>query len=117
MAKVSFFLFGKHIRFYGLVDSGNTLVDPQTKKQVVIVSYDSLKKFLSVEELEKLLSCSKKIKCETISGAVFEIPIFFVKKFDIILRDCEETTSCFVGITKSKISGGKFDCLLHQDFL
>lgn len=55
LANVSLNLLGKHIRFYALVDSGNSLIDPLTKKPVLLISKRSLERFISEEELEILI--------------------------------------------------------------
>ena len=82
LTKVSFSLNGKHIYLYGLIDSGNALFDPLTRKPVVLVSIDSLEKNFSKIEIEHLLKLSsRKIKCDTISGSGFEIPILKVYNF------------------------------------
>ena len=117
-AKVSFYLNGKHILLYGLMDSGNSLFDPLTRKPVVLVSIDSLKKFFSKTEIDDLLKhCSRKIKCDTVSGSGYEIPIFKIEKFSI--RGDVETKKflCLIGIVSHRFEKGKVDCLLHRDFL
>lgn len=115
---VSFSLFNKHINLYGLIDSGNSLFDPLTRLPVVLVSINVLKKFLSVEELEFLNGLNlRKIKCDTISGPGVEIPIFKIKRF--VLRHGSETRKhmCMIGVVEHEFNKGKFDCLLHRDFL
>lgn len=118
LVNVSFCLFNKHINLYGLIDSGNSLFDPLTRLPVVLVSMNVLKKFLSAEELEFLKGLNlRKIKCDTISGSGVEIPIFKIKRF--VLRHGNETRKhmCMIGVVEHEFNKGKFDCLLHRDFL
>lgn len=118
LVNVSLSFFGKHIRFYGLVDSGNSLTDPLTNKPVVLVSLSSIAKFLSFEEIDWLLEFkSRKITCETVSSAIFEIPIFECSDLLISKKNKQEKKNCMIGIVDRKFDGGKFDCLLHRDFM
>lgn len=118
LANVSLSIKEKHISFYGLIDSGNCLVDPLTRKPVIIVSLDSLKKFLSSEDIDWLIKFKcRKIKCDTVSGSGFEIPIFDNKNVMLKFKDRCEDVSCAVGIVDKTFDNGKYDCLLHRDFL
>lgn len=118
LANVSLIINGKHISFYGLIDSGNCLVDPLTRKPVIIVSLNSLKKFLSSEEIDLLLRLKcRKIKFDTVSGSGFEIPVFDNKNITLKFKEKIEDVSCVVGIVDKNFDNGKFDCLLHRDFL
>lgn len=117
-ANVSFFIFGKHINLYGLIDSGNSLNDPFTKLPVVLVSRVALKKFLSLQELDFLLDLkSRKINCDTVSGSKIEVPIFNVSSVTIKQGNEVRKHRCMVGIISNGLEDGKFDCLLHRDFL
>lgn len=117
LTEVSLSLNNKHIKVYGLVDSGNSLVDPKTKKPVLIISLKSILKLISKKELEKLISNSGYVECETIANCNFNIPIlngFSVKvKFENELIK----TDCVVGVVDKKFENGKYDCLLWRDFL
>lgn len=118
LLNVSFNILGKHICFYGLVDSGNSLIDPLTKKQVVLVSLQSLAKYLTIEEIDWLLEFrSRKILCESVGNSNFEIPIFEGKDLVISSKDKTQKYSCMIGVVDKKFDGGKFDCLLHRDFM
>ena len=118
LAKVSFKINNKHINLYGLVDSGNSLLDPISRMPVVLVSIKSLKKILNESELNEIInSRCRKIKCDTVSGSGFEIPIF--KASDFIAKFDQETKRffCMVGIIEQGFGNDKFDCLLHRDFI
>lgn len=117
LAKVSLKLFDKHISFYGLIDSGNTLYDTKTNKPVILISIPSLSKFLEHEKIVWLIKNKcRNIKCETIAGSDFNIPIF---SSEILLKINDETeqVNCMVGLVEQKFENGKFDCLLHRDYL
>ena len=117
LLKVSFYLKGKHIFLYGLIDSGNMLFDTLTRKPIVLVSIDALRKFLSKSEIDNLLNMNnRKIRCDTISGSGYEIPIFKVEKFLIKSESGEKYFSCMIGIVNHNFDKGKVDCLLHKDF-
>ncbi len=116
--KVSLKFNQKHIYLYGLIDSGNSLFDPITKRPVVIVSACSLKRNLAGFELNDLfLSRCRRIKYDTISGSGFEIPIFKPENFLISVNGESRKISCMIGIVDHKFERGKIDCLLHRDFL
>ncbi|MBR3885663.1 MAG: sigma-E processing peptidase SpoIIGA [Clostridia bacterium] len=117
-AKVSFYLKGKHIVLYGLIDSGNLLIDPLTRKPIVLVSKDSLRKYFSKLEIENLINtCVRKIECDTISGSGYEIPIFKVEKFMLQSDEDDKCFLCMIGLVGHNFEKGKVDCLLHRDFL
>lgn len=118
LTKVSLNLNGKHIYLYGLIDSGNSLFDSLTRKPIVLISLKSLQKNFSKDEIDNLLKTrSRCIKCDTISGSGLEIPLFKVNNFEII-ADCEcKKVNCMIGIVNHEFERGKFDCLLHRDFL
>lgn len=118
LAKVSLSLSGKHIVFYGLIDSGNSLVDPLTRKPVVLISLKSLEKFLKKEDIDWLLKVRcRKIKCDTITGSGFEIPVFDYKNLELNFGEKNENVSCVLGLVNQKFENGKYDCLLNRDFL
>lgn len=117
LTKLSLKLFDRHIIFYGLIDSGNSLVDPKTGKSVILISIPSLSKYLSSDKIDWLIKVKcRNIKCETISGTNFEIPIFENDVF-LKLNDELEKINCMVGLVNQKFENGKFDCLLHRDYL
>ena len=118
LAKVSLKLNGKHIFLYGLIDSGNSLFDTLTRKPIVLISKKSLEKYFSKLELENILNnMCRKLKCDTVSERGLEIPIFKVEKFEIAMDNEIKQVVCMVGIVNHEFEKGKFDCLLHRDFL
>lgn len=117
LANVSLILSGKHIRFYALVDSGNSLIDPLTKKPVLLISKKSLLKFLSEEEVELLIQKNRILKCQTISETKINIPLISRKKVWIKFNSLEKECCCMLGIVENKFEKGKYDCLLPRDIL
>lgn len=118
LANVSLNLFGKHICFYGLIDSGNSLFDPKTNKPVILISLKALSKKISQEEIENLLKLQcRKIDCETISNKNFEIPIFDAGDVFVQKRAKREKVSCMIALIDVVFEGGKYECLLHRDYL
>ena len=118
LVDVSFCFSGKHINLYGLIDSGNMLFDPLTRKPIVLVSVSSLEKYFSKTEIDDMLKSNfRKIRCDTISGSGYEIPIFKVEDF-LIKCDAEKREFlCLIGVVSHRFEKGKIDCLLHRDFL
>lgn len=115
---MSLILCGKHIVFYGLIDSGNSLIDPLTRKSVIIISLKSLEKYLSKEDIDWLLQVRcRKIKCNTISESNVEIPVFDYKNLELKFGDKNEKVHCVFGLVNQKFENGKYDCLLSRDFL
>jgi len=118
LTNVSFYFNGKHIYLYGLIDSGNMLFDPLTRKPVVLVSKDSLRKYFSKIEIDEMIKSNfRKVRCDTISGSGYEIPIFKVEKFLIKGDEENRKVLCLIGIVNHRFEKGKIDCLLHRDFL
>lgn len=118
LANVSLFVLGKHIRFYGLIDSGNSLYDPLSKKPVILVSKNSMKRFLVEEEFEKLLNyhCYD-LKCSTIADQKVFIPILKCKDVEIKIENHYEKISCVIGFVDERFENGKYDCLLPRDVI
>ena len=100
-----------------MVDSGNSLVDTLTRKQIVLVSKMSLLKFLSQKEIEKLLSSARKIKCKTVAEKDVVLPIINCKEIKVEIADSENVYACMLGFVNEKFENGRFDCLLPRDFL
>lgn len=118
LVNVSFCLNKKHINLYGLIDSGNMLFDPLTRKPIVLVSIDSLRKYFSNFEIDEMLKLNYRyVECDTISGSGYQIPIFKVENFSIKCDTETKEVLCLVGIVNHKFEKGKIDCLLHRDFL
>lgn len=118
LAKVSFKLFDKHISFNGLIDSGNCVIDDITQKPVIILSLFTLKRFLSQEEIDWLFEFKiRNIRCETIGNQNFEMPVFRCDNLKIFKNNVEQSVSCMIGLVEKKFDNGKFDCLIHRDFM
>ena len=123
--KVSFFAFGKHIEFNGLIDSGNALYDSKTKLPVVLVSVLSLKNYLSQNIYENItknnfcnLSCDHYLKVCFASGVVSEIPIFKIQNIKICGENGCSSFRCVIAIVNHKFENDNaYDCLLHRDFV
>lgn len=108
----------RHINVYGLVDSGNSLIDPKTKKPVLVVSLSSILKLMSKKKYQKIVSeQSHFIKCETISSCGFSLPILDNIKVKIKVENELLEVDCVLGVIDKKFENGRYDCLLQRDFL
>jgi stage II sporulation protein GA (sporulation sigma-E factor processing peptidase) len=118
LANVSLFVLGKHISVYGLIDSGNSLRDPITRKPVVLISIASLMKFISGDELKKIkeLYCYN-LRCETVTDKDVVIPIFKCSNMKIKTAERTQSITCMVGLVDNVFENGKYDCLLPRDLL
>ena len=118
LAKVSLFIMDKHIKFYGLIDSGNSLIAPMTKKPIILVSKNSIKKYLADDDFEYLINTKcYNLKCSTISDQNVLIPILRCEDVEIRLNEECEKLSCLIGLVDEKFENGKFDCLLPRGIL
>ncbi|MBR7172272.1 MAG: sigma-E processing peptidase SpoIIGA [Clostridia bacterium] len=125
LRKVSFFAFGKHIEFMGLLDSGNVLYDSKTKLPVIIVSVYSLKKYLPQKDYKNITNCnydnlavSHYLKVVTIANKNFDIPIFDIKKVSVYFGTEKRSFRCVLGVVSHRFeSSNRYDCLLHRDFV
>lgn len=108
----------KHINVYGLIDSGNSVVDPVTNKPVILLSKKSFLKLFSKMELEKMIKeeC-RKVECVGVSGEKIEVPVF--ENIAVKLKFEKEfiEADCVVGFAGAVFENGKYDCLLNRDFL
>ena len=117
LAKVSLKLNEKHICFYGLIDSGNSVIDPKSHKPVILISLKSLLKFMTKQDVEKFLKMKgREIDVESIGCSKFKIPIFENRIF-VKIGDEVKNCSCMLGVVDQNFENGKYDCLLHRDFL
>jgi hypothetical protein len=108
---------GEHIKVYGLIDSGNSLIDPLTRKPVILISEDSLKNLLSGQAMDILKKSSlSELRCETISSEVL-IPIYKCGNVEIRIDKNIKHCSCMIGLVSRKFEKGKYDCLLPRDVL
>lgn len=120
LTKVSFYLFGKHIKVVGLIDSGNSLKDTKTGKSVIIVSINALKKHFEGIEYDSLLKtgfCRRTISCEVAGGSRFEMPIVNIGNACVGCENETKIFDCVLGIVDQKFCDEKkYDCLVSRDF-
>lgn len=117
LAKLSLSLMGQHIRFYALVDSGNSLLDPLTKKPVLLISRESLSRYISEEDIKLLINNSRLLKCQAISGVQINIPIISIQKIHINFNGLTKEYKCALGVVENRFERGKYDCLLPRDIV
>lgn len=125
LRRVSFFAFGKHIEIIGLIDTGNILYDTKTKKPVIILKSEVLKKYLPKNIYINItkgdyskLNAIHYLKAVSIGNNAQDIPIIKVSKAII----CDEGKIKFIdpviGIVNHKFENSNmYDCLLHRDFV
>lgn len=116
--EVSLMRNGRHINVYGLIDSGNSVVDPVTNKPVILLSKKSFSRLFSKKELDEMKNNEcRKVECETISGEKIKIPIF--ENISVKLKFEKEfiETNCVVGVTDARFENGRYDCLLNRDYV
>ena len=120
LADVSFSLSGKHISLKGLIDSGNSVYDSNSRLPVVLLSIDSLKKFMplaSFSYVSEVLS-SHLEKCVLVGGNNIYVPIVKVEDCKIFRNGKANNTRFVVGVVEKKFYDEKhYDCLLHRDFV
>ncbi len=120
LADVSFFLGGKHIRLKGLIDSGNHVYDSQTSLPVVLLSFDSLKRFMplaSFAYITDVLS-SHCEKCVLVGGKTIYVPIVSVDGCEVSKNGKTRALKFAIGVVQQKFYDEKrYDCLLHRDFV
>lgn len=124
LTKVSFSIFGKHIKITGLFDSGNSLYDTKSKKPVMVVSVDALKSVVSKEMLKRMrlgdfstAAISHQIKFVSIGNTKANMPIVDVGNVVIHKKTGDEIRSCVVGLVSQAFDkSGSFDALLHREF-
>jgi hypothetical protein len=117
-AKLSFFLFNKHIEIIGFIDSGNILYDRLTRKPVIIVSKKALEKYFDANELALYLSSSGRvIECETIAENSMKLMVYDIKFIEVHAGNTTMKKPCVIGVVDKIFDGLKYDCLLHRDFM
>lgn len=119
-ADVSFLIAGKHIRLKGLIDSGNSVYDTNTRLPVVFLTVGSLKRVLpqiSPSYVADILA-SHYEKCELVGGKTIYVPIVSVDDCRIYKSGENTATRFVVGIVNQTFYDEKhYECLLHRDFL
>ena len=124
---VSFFLFERHIKITGFLDSGNMLYDTITGKCVVIVSLSGIRRYLTENEYNEFLlknyqnlDVSNELECVSVGGVKSYIPIIDIGEIEVCQEQGEKTKcyKCVIGITTEKFAGSEgYECLLHREFL
>jgi len=120
LAQVSFLLSGKHICLKGLIDSGNSVYDSESNLPVVLLSLDSLKRFIPLATMSYVSDILSKHceKCVLVGGKNIFIPIVYVDNCKIEKDGKIKDTKFAVGIVKQHFFDTKqYDCLIHRDFV
>lgn len=118
LVEVSLMIGSKHINVYGLVDSGNSLIDIKTNKPVLVISLQTITKLISKNDYKKMIDeNSHKLDCETISSSSFSIPILENINVKVKIENEWIVANCVVGVVDKKFENGKYDCLLWRDFI
>ena len=120
LVNVSFYLKGKHICLKGLIDSGNSVYDSVSKLPVVLLSIDSLKKYIPLASqcyVNEVLA-SHYEKCVLVGGKNIYVPIVSIEDGKIYKNGKCEKFDFVVGIVEQRFYDEKhYDCLLHRDFV
>lgn len=124
LMKVSFSLFGKHIEITGLLDSGNVLYDTKSSKAVIVVSASIFKQVLPKKDYQKFIQndyssvkVSNQISYVSVGGKKLVMPIFDVGVVKVSSDGKIQTKECVIGVVNQEFDGGKYQCLLHRDFV
>lgn len=117
--KVSFVLMNQHIEITGLCDTGNSLVDEVTKKPVVVLSFEALKKYFKNMTFEDVLNMSlRSIKCVTAGENSIELPLIEIGEIYLESFGKKTKYKTILAVTKQRFfDSKKYDCLLHRDFI
>lgn len=93
---------GKSLKINGFIDTGNKLIDPLTKKKIVLINKNNLKGKVSIRSPiyvpYNTLNHHGLLKCIKISS----IEIYGIKKFDYLL-----------GISEDDLLNNGIECLLN----
>lgn len=130
------FIFHQPIRLKGLVDSGNQLYDPLTKRPVMIVSLDSLSEYLPnelrsvFENVNQFLDDENVVPVEWINrlsvvpyrvvGQDHQLIVTFRPDKVILYQDKEvlQTEKVLIGIVNQKLSSDDtFDSIIHPKII
>lgn len=124
LMKVSFLAFGKHIEIVGLLDTGNSLYDTKTKKAVIVISCQALKKHLPKNIYKNItnnnfndLGLSNIIEYVSVGGKTLSMPIVDVGSVKIDDGNCVKKFDCVLGISSQPFAEKDYECLLHRDFV
>jgi len=120
LADVSFCLSDNHITLKGLIDTGNSVYDKKTNLPVVLLSIDSLKKYLPLVNFSYVLEilATHCEKCVLVGGESVYIPIVSVSDCKIVKNERTNYDKFVIGVVKQKFYDEKhYDCLIHRDFI
>ena len=109
----------QHIEITGLCDTGNSLVDEITKKPVVVLSFEALKKYFKNMTFEDVLSMSSRsIKCVTAGENSIELPLIEIGEIYLESFGKKTKYKTILAVTKQRFfDSKKYECLLHRDFI
>ena len=108
---------GEEIYLKGFLDTGNSLRDPFTGSDVIIVSRDSLKNYFPAEkDMQSLMKCSpiklRYLPCTTVNGSKL-MTVFTCSKVRIKGLSHDFTIrGVTVALSEEKIKNGDFQALL-----
>lgn len=94
----------KNIILNAFLDTGNNLIDPYKKRPVILVNYDSIKKYITTEK--ELL-----VPFNNINGSGL---LKCIKTKKIIINE-KEFTDILVGLSFNKIYIDGVDCILNNN--
>ena len=127
MGEAEIEIAGNKYKFTTFMDSGNRLYDKKTGAPVVILSAFALEKFVSNDDMAKLIFCEQNktfenlhyLEYSTIEGKSKKIVVFSPQKVIIHTNDkTMEYDNICVGVTFKKFNDAiKFDCLLHPSLI
>lgn len=118
LANVSFSILDKHISVYGLIDSGNSLRDPVTRKPIILISKKVLNKILSENDTQEFLKTKCHcLRCETVGSSEIIIPVYKCREIKIRVGEEIKMVSCMIALVDNKFENGKYDCLLPRDLM
>ena len=109
----------QHIEITGLCDTGNSLVDEVTKKPVVVLSFEALKKYFKNMTFEDVLNMSSRsIKCVTAGENSIELPLIEIGEIYLESFGKKTKYKTILAVTKQRFFDlKKYECLLHRDFI
>ncbi len=110
-------ILGEEVNLKGFLDTGNSLRDPFTGSDVIIVSRDALKKFFpGGKDMQSLLESSpiklRYLPCTTVSGSKLML-VFTCSKVRIKGLSCDfYVKGVTVALCEERIKNGDFQALL-----
>lgn len=118
---------GKNYEFKAFLDSGNRLYDKKTGAPVIVLSAHALEKYISQDEIAKLVFGEKSelfkdihyISFSTVEGKAKKMVVFTPDNVQLLANDKQSNfDNVSVGVTFKKFNDAiNFDCLLHSSFV